>query len=64
MPGPYQEAVMPTERIADVRGRTLRYLDPGVPGRPVLALHGHFGRARAYAGLIAALSPRYRCHRP
>ncbi|MBC3982501.1 alpha/beta hydrolase [Streptomyces sp. AC536] len=51
---------MPTERIADVRGRALRYLDPGGPGRPVLALHGHFGRARAYAGLIVALAPRYR----
>lgn len=51
---------MLTESSARVRGRPLRYLDPGGPGRPVLALHGHFGRARAYAALVAALAPRYR----
>ncbi|MFT2019733.1 alpha/beta fold hydrolase [Streptomyces sp. 796.1] len=51
---------MLTESTAVVRGRPLRYLDPGGPGRPVLALHGHFGRARAFAGLAVALAPRYR----
>ncbi|MFE6779199.1 alpha/beta fold hydrolase [Streptomyces sp. NPDC057702] len=51
---------MLTERSVHVRGRPLRYVDPGGPGRPVLALHGHFGRARAYAALTAALAPRHR----
>ncbi|MBB5940357.1 alpha/beta fold hydrolase [Streptomyces zagrosensis] len=48
------------ESSALVRGRRLRYLDAGGPGHPVLALHGHFGRARAYAALATALAPRYR----
>ncbi|KUL46110.1 alpha/beta hydrolase [Streptomyces sp. NRRL F-4489] len=45
---------------ATVRGLRLAYADAGGPGRPVLALHGHFGRARAFAGLAAALAPEFR----
>ncbi|ANZ21132.1 alpha/beta hydrolase [Streptomyces noursei ATCC 11455] len=43
-----------------VRGLRLAYADPGGPGTPVLALHGHFGRARAFADLTAALAPEFR----
>ncbi|MEV4399855.1 alpha/beta hydrolase [Nonomuraea sp. NPDC049607] len=53
-----------TQRYATVRGLRLAWLDAG-EGRPsgdgvVLALHGHFGRARMFASLAGALAPRYR----
>lgn len=41
-------------------GRRLSYLDFGGPGRPVLALHGHYNEAAAFAPLAAALSPDLR----
>ncbi|RKN12706.1 alpha/beta fold hydrolase [Streptomyces radicis] len=43
-----------------VRGLRLAYADGGGPGRPLLALHGHFGRARVFAPLAAALGPAHR----
>ncbi|SPE47623.1 Tropinesterase [Streptomyces netropsis] len=43
-----------------VGGRTLSYLDFGGPGRPLLALHGHYNEASAFAPLAAALAPRWR----
>ncbi|WP_308303794.1 alpha/beta hydrolase [Streptomyces sp. CB02959] len=49
-----------TMETVTVRGRRLAYADAGGPGAPVLALHGHFGRARAFAGLAAALAPEFR----
>ncbi|MGG2461345.1 alpha/beta fold hydrolase [Streptomyces sp. RGM 3693] len=49
-----------TMETVTVRGRRLAYADSGGPGVPVLALHGHFGRARAFAGLAAALAPEFR----
>jgi esterase len=51
---------MTTTRTTTVRGLRLAYADFGGTGVPVLALHGHFGRARAFAGLAASLAPRYR----
>ncbi|WEB44948.1 alpha/beta hydrolase [Streptomyces yunnanensis] len=49
-----------TLETTTVRGLRLSYADPGGPGTPVLALHGHFGRARAFADLTAALAPEFR----
>ncbi|PNE40313.1 alpha/beta fold hydrolase [Streptomyces noursei] len=49
-----------TLETTTVRGLRLAYADPGGPGTPVLALHGHFGRARAFADLAAALAPEFR----
>ncbi|QFG22740.1 alpha/beta fold hydrolase [Actinomadura sp. WMMB 499] len=48
------------ERFATVRGLRLAWLDGRGDGAPILALHGHFGRARCFAPLAAALAPRYR----
>ncbi|MEV4616816.1 alpha/beta hydrolase [Kitasatospora sp. NPDC049258] len=41
-------------------GRKLSYLDFGGPGRPLLALHGHYNEASAFASLAGALAPRWR----
>jgi esterase len=43
-----------------LRGRHLVYLDAGGEGTPVLALHGHYARARTFDRLAAALGPRRR----
>ncbi len=45
-------------------GRRLSYLDFGGSGRPLLALHGHFGEGRVFARLAAALSPKWRVIAP
>jgi pimeloyl-ACP methyl ester carboxylesterase len=47
-----------------VDGSRLAYADAGGGGRPVLALHGHFGRGRTWARLAAALAPRWRVIAP
>jgi pimeloyl-ACP methyl ester carboxylesterase len=47
-------------RFFMVGGRKLSYLDFGGPGRPLLALHGHYNEASAFAPLAAALTPRWR----
>ncbi|MEU9704255.1 alpha/beta hydrolase [Streptomyces sp. NPDC047981] len=41
-------------------GRNLSYLDFGGPGRPLLALHGHYNEASAFEPLAEALAPRWR----
>ncbi|MFE3763902.1 alpha/beta fold hydrolase [Streptomyces sp. NPDC059104] len=41
-------------------GRKLSYLDFGGPGSPLLALHGHYNEASAFAPLAGALAPRWR----
>ncbi|WP_171170008.1 alpha/beta fold hydrolase [Streptomyces sp. I05A-00742] len=41
-------------------GRRLSYLDFGGPGRPLVALHGHYNEAAAFAPLAEALAPRWR----
>ncbi|MER6120257.1 alpha/beta hydrolase [Streptomyces sp. NPDC001743] len=43
-----------------VGGRKLSYLDFGGPGAPLLALHGHYNEASAFAPLAGALAPRWR----
>ncbi|MBM0274685.1 alpha/beta fold hydrolase [Micromonospora tarensis] len=43
-----------------VAGRRLSYLDFGGSGAPLLALHGHYNEASAFAPLAAALAPRWR----
>ncbi|MFF5707215.1 alpha/beta fold hydrolase [Streptomyces sp. NPDC012794] len=48
----------------DIEGRTLSYLDPGGPGRPLLALHGGMSEAAALTGLAAALGDRWRVIAP
>lgn len=52
---------MPTRRFRFRRdGVGLSVLDFGGPGRPLLALHGHFGCARNFAPLAAGLAPEWR----
>ncbi|MCP2165141.1 alpha/beta fold hydrolase [Goodfellowiella coeruleoviolacea] len=51
---------MTAESHVRVDGRRLAYVDFGGTGAPVLALHGHFGRARMFAPLAAALAPGHR----
>ncbi|MFJ4188146.1 alpha/beta fold hydrolase [Kitasatospora sp. NPDC089509] len=41
-------------------GLKLSYLDFGGLGRPLLALHGHYNEASAFAPLAAALAPQWR----
>ncbi|MGW8981284.1 alpha/beta fold hydrolase [Streptomyces parvus] len=43
-----------------VRGRRLSYLDFGGLGTPLLALHGHYNEASAFAPLAEALAPQWR----
>ncbi|MCG5213502.1 alpha/beta fold hydrolase [Streptosporangium sp. KLBMP 9127] len=52
--------VSPAESHALVNGRRLAYVDFGGDGIPILAVVGHFGRARMFAPLAAALAPAYR----
>ncbi|WP_052850766.1 alpha/beta fold hydrolase [Streptomyces avicenniae] len=59
-PPPTPPANPPTERFTTVRGVRLAHLDHGGPGTPLLALHGHFGRARTFSPLAAALAPHRR----
>ncbi|MFI5805959.1 alpha/beta fold hydrolase [Streptomyces sp. NPDC051561] len=47
-------------RFFVVGARRLSYLDFGGPGRPLLALHGHYSEAVVFAPLAAALAPLWR----
>ncbi|MCF3182590.1 alpha/beta hydrolase [Streptomyces polychromogenes] len=47
-------------RFFMVGGRRLSYLDFGGPGQPLLALHGHYNEASAFAPLATAMAPRWR----
>ncbi|TDC78437.1 alpha/beta fold hydrolase [Streptomyces hainanensis] len=51
---------MALTRPVTLNGTPLSYVDFGGPGAPLLALHGHFGRARGWAALAAALAPGHR----
>ncbi|WP_265863168.1 alpha/beta fold hydrolase [Streptomyces sp. SKN60] len=50
----------PARGALETDGRRLSYLDHGGPGRILLALHGHFGEGRTFAGLARALGPGHR----
>ncbi|MFD0019774.1 alpha/beta fold hydrolase [Streptomyces sp. NPDC058382] len=49
-----------TQHFRTPDGIRLAYLDTGGPGRPVLALHGSYGRGRSMLGLAGHLGPEYR----
>ncbi|MFE7458604.1 alpha/beta fold hydrolase [Streptomyces sp. NPDC057554] len=48
----------------DLDGRRLSCLDFGGPGRPLLALHGHFSEGRTFTPLARALAPDWRVIAP
>jgi esterase len=45
-------------------GSRIAYFDSGGRGRPVVCLHGHFGRGHLWAPVAAALAPRHRVIAP
>ncbi|MEV5550746.1 alpha/beta hydrolase [Streptomyces sp. NPDC052309] len=51
-------------RDLDLGGRRLSLLDSGGPGRPLLALHGHFSEGRTFARLARELAPDWRVVAP
>ncbi|NGO70046.1 alpha/beta fold hydrolase [Streptomyces boncukensis] len=65
-PVPPAEAREPVRGAVDTGsgGPRLSYLDFGGPGRPLLALHGHFGAALTFAPLAARLAPAWRVIAP
>ncbi|MFH8931815.1 alpha/beta fold hydrolase [Streptomyces pristinaespiralis] len=50
----------PIRAAFDAGGHRLSYLDFGGPGRPLLALHGHFCESRTFTALATALAPDWR----
>lgn len=50
----------PQRASLTVAGRRLSFLDFGGPGRPLLALHGHFGGGRTFAHLARELRTSWR----
>lgn len=50
----------PRVQFVEVEGRRLAYLDIGGPGRPLLALHGLFGRGGMFSDLADRLAPGWR----
>ncbi|MET7289601.1 alpha/beta hydrolase [Streptomyces sp. NPDC005573] len=50
----------PKRASLTVAGRRLSFLDFGGPGRPLLALHGHFGEGRTFAQLARDLENSWR----
>ncbi|WP_455433165.1 alpha/beta fold hydrolase [Streptomyces roseolilacinus] len=63
-PLPEPPAAEPARRVEVVGGRRLSYLDFGGAGRPLLALHGHFGEGRTFARLARELAPKWRVIAP
>ncbi|MDI2131051.1 alpha/beta fold hydrolase [Yinghuangia seranimata] len=53
-------ATVTARNLVSHDGTRLSYVDLGGPGRPVLALHGAYGRGRSLLGLGAELGPAYR----
>lgn len=54
----------PSRNAMSIDGRRLSYLDFGGHGRPLLALHGHFGEACTFARLARDLAPDWRVIAP
>ncbi|WOI61177.1 alpha/beta fold hydrolase [Streptomyces fradiae] len=63
-PLPAPPAPEPERRVEVVGGRRMSYLDFGGGGRPLLALHGHFGEGRTFARLARELGPGWRVLAP
>lgn len=51
---------MKTEYLTNRDGLRLSYVDSGGTGRPILALHGAFGRGRTWSALAGHLGPDWR----
>ncbi|MER7081419.1 Pimeloyl-ACP methyl ester carboxylesterase [Saccharopolyspora kobensis] len=49
-----------TQYLTTPAGMRLAYVDSGGPGRPVLALHGAYGRSRTFLRLADDLAPDWR----
>ncbi|WP_313880732.1 alpha/beta fold hydrolase [Streptomyces silvisoli] len=62
-PSPAGEAE-PVRGCLEMDGRRLSYLDFGGPGRPLLALHGHFCEGRTFTRLARQLAPHWRVIAP
>ncbi|MFC8340193.1 alpha/beta fold hydrolase [Streptomyces rubiginosohelvolus] len=54
----------PERGALQVAGRRLSFLDFGGPGRPLLALHGHFGEGRTFTRLAGELGDSWRVVAP
>ncbi|MGH4031003.1 alpha/beta fold hydrolase [Actinomycetota bacterium Odt1-20B] len=54
----------PKRAAAVVAGRRLSFLDFGGPGRPLPALHGHFGEGRTFTHLARELGDSWRVIAP
>lgn len=54
----------PKRAALTVAGRRLSFLDFGGPGRPLLALHGHFGEGRTFTRLARDLGGDWRVIAP
>lgn len=54
----------PKRAAATVAGHRLSFLDFGGPGRPLLALHGHFAEGRTFTRLAAELGDSWRLIAP
>ncbi|MFF5423529.1 MULTISPECIES: alpha/beta fold hydrolase [unclassified Streptomyces] len=54
----------PRRSALTVAGRRLSFLDFGGPGRPLLALHGHFGEGRTFTRLARELGGAWRVIAP
>ncbi|MEU5915757.1 alpha/beta hydrolase [Streptomyces sp. NPDC047141] len=50
----------PKRAATTVAGRRLSFIDFGGPGRPLLALHGHFGEGRTFTRLARELGDSWR----
>ncbi|MEU7062613.1 alpha/beta hydrolase [Streptomyces sp. NPDC046161] len=54
----------PRRAATTVAGRRLSFLDFGGPGKPMLALHGHFGEGRTFTHLARQLGDHWRVIAP
>ncbi|GAA1893728.1 alpha/beta fold hydrolase [Streptantibioticus ferralitis] len=58
------EEAEPVRGCLELAGRQLSYVDFGGPGRPLVALHGHFCEGRTFAHLARELAPDWRVIAP
>src|SRR5437763_811410 len=60
----YRGRMSRTSRIGRIGGRVVAWEDYGGAGRPLLALHGTFGRGAVFAGVARQLEGRVRVIAP